>query len=378
MRDTRSIRCLSALKDASSARVLNLVAIEKTHKDNPEYKQAPLFESPVLNSSIIVKHRLRADESFLFDDPPLNATKIIIPFDKNDLRLGGTSLLYGQRGCMESLREAGKYGEKSFARDKAVLDILDELPSLDPFLLHEKIAYSDLRVSSCYFELSRSDKQRMHEFVAGEITELIKLVLKDKEGPSKKSHIGSTARLVSALLSAGAEEELEPLRLTLMLGENEFRDGVFSWRGVLYYKWCSTDLLPQIGTIAREIACVPIRSAGRDETKFLTASKRQLVDKMVETIADVGQSLAIYDSFYGQLVDHGQPKVFRDFLLRAPDMFVELGEKLGGLAHIASFWRFRFPHRGGQSIDVAFALSIFTDFMSSVGLAVEEPMWARV
>jgi hypothetical protein len=108
---------LSALRDASSARVLNLVTIEKAHKDNPEYKKAPLFESPVLNSSIIVKHRLRADEVFLFDDPPLNATKIIIPFDKNDLRLGGTSLLYGQRGCMEGLREAGKYGEKSLARD---------------------------------------------------------------------------------------------------------------------------------------------------------------------------------------------------------------------------------------------------------------------
>jgi hypothetical protein len=372
VRDSKSIRCLSGLRDASSARVLNLVAIEKAHKDNPEYKKAPLFESPVLNSSIIVKHRIRADEAFLFDDPPINATKIIVPFDKNDLRLGGTSLLYGQRGCMEALRETGKYGEKNFSRDRAVLDLINELPSLDPFLLHEKIAYSDLTVANCYFELSRADKLSMHEFVASEITQLIKLAMKDKGGAAKTSHIDSTAKLVSALLSAGAEEQLEPLRLTLMLGENEFRDGIFSWRGVLYYKWCSNDLMPKIGAIAREISSVPIRNGAPDEMKFLTASKKRLVNKMAETIADVGHSLATYDTFYGKLVYDGQPEVFRDFLLRAPEMFVELGEKLGGLAHIASFWRFRFPPGRVMPVDVNLALSIFMDFMLSIGLTVEE------
>lgn len=376
MRDTKSIRCLSALRDASSARVLNLVAIEKTHRENPEYKKAPLFESPVLNSSIIVKHRLRADDVFLFDDPPLNATKIIIPFDKSDLRLGGTSLLYGQRGSAEGLREVGQYGEKSFARDKAVLDLLNELPSLDPFLLHEKIAYSDLTVADCYFELSRSDKTRMHEFVAGEIAGLIKLALRDEDGAAKKSHIGSTARLVSALLSTGAEEQLEPLRMTLMLAENEFRDGIFSWRGLLYYKWCSNDLMPKIGAVAPEIATALLRNGTPEEKKFIASSKRRLVDKMTETIAEVGQSLSVYDSIYDKLVHHQQPQVFRDFLLKAPAMFIELGEKLGGLAHIASFWRFRFPPGRVLPMDVDLALSIFTDFMLSIGLAVEEPAFA--
>jgi hypothetical protein len=166
--------------------------------------------------------------------------------------------------------------------------------------------------------------------------------------------------------------------LTLKLGENEFRDGVFSWRGVLYYKWCSTDLMPKIGTVAREISSVPIRRGTPEEAKFLNVSKKRLVDKMAETIADVGQSLAIYDSIFGKLVHQGQPEEFRDFLLRAPEMFVELGEKLGGLAHIASFWRFRFPRGRLQPVDVDLAISIFTDFMLSIGLAVEEPMPALV
>ena len=43
------------------------------------------------------------------------------------------------------------------------------------------------------------------------------------------------------------------------------------------------------------------------------------------------------------LVEKQTPKTFRDFLLSAPHMFLELGEKLGAISHIVSFWRYRFP-----------------------------------
>ena len=35
--------------------------------------------------------------------------------------------------------------------------------------------------------------------------------------------------------------------------------------------------------------------------------------------------------------------VFRDFLVRAPSLFFALGERIGGIAHVASFWRYCFP-----------------------------------
>ncbi len=331
MRDMKSVRSLTGLRDASSARVLNLAAVEKIHRDLPEYRKAPLFESQVLNSCILLKHRLRPDEYFQFEDPRPNVTKIVIPFDKNDLRLGGTSLLYGERGYLESIREAGKYGDKNFARDKLVLDILDALPSLDPFLIHERLASCDVHVADCYFELSKADKLRMHEFVAGEIKELIGLAMRGAR-PGHRTDAGSTARLVSALLSTSADEQLEPLRLTLMLGTDEFREGIFCWRGFLYYKWTATDLLPKISVVAKEIASVPIaRSVRGDELRYIIASKRRLVNRMAETVTEASNLLGIYDTFFADLVDRGQPQSFRDFLLRAPHMFVELGEKLGDL-----------------------------------------------
>ena len=377
MRDSGSVRCLSALRDASSARVLNLVAIEKANRENPEYRKAPLFDSPVFNTCLLLKHRLRSDETFLFNDAQAIATKIVIPFDKNDLRLGGTSFLYGQRGFLETMREAGKYGGRNFERDKTVLDLLDMLPSLDPFLVHEQLEGNGIQVSGCYFDLSKADKLRMHEFASTEISELIQLAI-NGGGTAAKRDFASTARLVSALLSAGAEDQLEPLRVTLMIGADEFRQGVFSWRGFLYYKWSATTLLPKISEVVREISTLLVdRTARPEELSYITSTKRRLVLKMIETVGEVKKLLDIYDGYYAGLVHRGQPQLFRDFLLQAPHMFVELGEKLGGLAHIASFWRFRFPQRRIQPIDPDTVMSLFTDFMLSIGLSADESSSAK-
>jgi hypothetical protein len=371
MREIRSVRCLTGLRDASSARVLNLIAVEKAYRSFDEYRKAPMFESPVLNSCILLKHRLRSDEYFLFDRARANVTKILIPFDKGDLRLGGVSLLWGQRGDVQTMREAGKYNERSFERDKSVLDMLNELPSLDPFLIHERLQSGNIHVSDCYFELSKADKQRMHQFVTDEISQLITLALQDRT-PGARTETGPTAKMVSALLSTSAEEQLEPLRLTLMLGTHEFRQGLFSWRGFLYYKWSSGDLLPKLAVVAQEITkLVVTRSSGTDERKYIAESKQRLINRMSEYISDIAATLAVYDKFYADLVEHGQPQVFRDFLLRAPKLFLELGEKQGGLAHIASFWRYRFPKPVSMPVDAETAVSLLTDFMASVGVGTD-------
>ncbi|MGD0190429.1 MAG: hypothetical protein ABSD74_06780 [Rhizomicrobium sp.] len=372
MRDSGTVRCLSALRDASSARVLNLVAIEKANKDNPDFRRSPLFDSPVLNSCILLKHRLRSDEFFLFDDPQAVSTKIVIPFDKNDLRLGGTSFLYGQRGYLETMREAGKYGGRNFERDKTVLDLLHELPSLDPFLIHEQLDSNGIQVAPCYFDLSKADKMQMHEFAAGEIRELIQLAI-DAGSSGKKRDFASAARLVSALLTTGAEDQLEPLRITLTLGADEFRQGIFSWRGFLYYKWSASMLLPKISDVAREITALPVdRSARYEELQFIINCKKRLVRKMSQTTTEVRKLLDVYDGYYAGLVHGGRPQLFRDFLLQAPRMFVQLGEKLGGLAHVTSFWRFRFPRRRVQPVDPETVISLYTDFMMSVGLSPDD------
>ena len=73
--------------------------------------------------------------------------------------------------------------------------------------------------------------------------------------PAARGH-ASTGRMVSALLSNQVDEKLEPLRMTLGLTGNDFREGVFSWRGFLYYKWSMDKFWPDVMAVLSEIKAV--------------------------------------------------------------------------------------------------------------------------
>ena len=112
MSGDRSVRRLSALSTASSSRVLNLVAIAQANAENEGHRKAPLFVSPAFNHSLILKHRLRADEVDLFATRRALATKIIIPFERSDLKFGGRSLFVGQKGFDDLVQEVGNYRDQ--------------------------------------------------------------------------------------------------------------------------------------------------------------------------------------------------------------------------------------------------------------------------
>jgi len=66
-------------------------------------------------------------------------------------------------------------------------------------------------------------------------------------------------------------------------------------------------------------------------------------------------------------VKHQSPKAFRDFLLSAPHKFLGLGEKLGAISHIVSFWRYRFPPGRYTTVNADDLCAIFQDFCSGFG-----------
>ena len=179
MQTDRSIRSLSLLGGASTSRVLNLVAIGARHDKKPEYSKLPLFQSSVLNRSIILKHRVRSDETYLFPGTKTVATKIIVPFEVADLRVGGHSFLVDQRGFRDTVSEIGNHGNSSAERDIDVLRLINAIPSLDPFLLREHLRAHDIDVGECYFDISPADRLKMYEFTAEAIQRLIALAMGD-------------------------------------------------------------------------------------------------------------------------------------------------------------------------------------------------------
>jgi hypothetical protein len=370
----RTFRSLSALSTASTSRVLNLFAIGRAHGESKECGSNPMFSSPRLNTSIILKHRLRADEVDLMQGSRCIGTKVIFPFEKTDLRPGGRSLLVNQKGYEEMLREAGHYGERhDFDHDLKVLRLLDQIPSLDPFLLREHLRTNEIYPDPCYFEISDADQKRMFDYAAAEIRGLANMAV----SPGSHSHTDGIARMVSALLSTEVNEKLEPLRITLQLQPSEFREGVFSWRGFIYYKWSLMDFWPDLVKALQRLKTIePLRSMDAEQRAYITSAKQTIIAGVKKGSHDIRNIIKVYDTAYETLTAERDPRKFREFLLGAPALFLEIGEKMAALSHITSFWKYRFPDGAPRAVDCDELTAIFQDF--SMGFSVKGSLAARV
>jgi hypothetical protein len=356
----RSLRGLE--KTASTSRVLNLAAIAVKHAGDPEHAKEPLFYANNLAAGVIVKHRLRVDELENFDDMVRTATKLIIPFDRTNLALGGRALFVGETNWMERLADL-RGSVDGLQRDAEVLQSIDELPSLDPFLLREHLKRRGYSISPTHFEISQGDSDRMQKFVGGEIARLIQLAYND-EGVGS----GNISKLVEALLSSKTDERLEPLRLTLRLEGEAYREGIFSWKGFLYYKWVLNTLWPNLKEVLSELS--KVRVVGARDAQFISAieeTRARLRESVQAQVRGVMGYLKMYDAVFEKLTSEGNAGAFRDFLLQSPDMFMALGEGAGTLSHIATFWRYRFPKGKPLTASMGELFDILQDFESSLG-----------
>lgn len=360
----RAVRSLLRLESSvSTARALNLRALWRKNREEAEYQEKPFFRSPILNRAIILKHRLRTDELDLMGGARTTATKVILPLDVSDLRVGARSFFVNQVGYRSLLEEIETADLAADRRDATLLDLLDALPSLDPFLMRERLRQNDFSPARCYFDLSEADTARMFAFVRQELMPLIGMSFDDVE----VRLFERTDKLAQKILANASDSELDPLRQGLGMGRAEFEEGVFCWKGFIYYKWTLNNLLPKVRPVASEIARIRPSDNPSDEDKaFLDASRDRLTRALDQGCSTVRETLKVYDDAYRDLTLKGQPTAFREFLLKAPTLFYQLGERLGSVDHIVSFWRYRFPPDVRPKIGTEELFDILADFESSL------------
>lgn len=364
----RNVRNLAHLQEsASTARVLNLLRVWQRRGRDAEYNAKPMFHHPVLNRAILLKHRLRRHETENFYDRRQTATKIIVPIDGQDLRVGGRSVFVGQLNFDSVM--IGLLGDSwiSDGRDRELLEMLEAIPSFDPFLLREQLRRHNREPARCYFEISDADLARMYRFVENEVQKLIDLCYQGQT-PAEGQGAGNqqTSRLVRKILSNAVDAETEPLRMTLRLEKPQYQEGVFCWKGFLYYKWTLNDVLPSVNAVAKQISEVKPRGSIDFETRAYIEKARADLRVSIMKICDTAKkTLKVYDDAFNGLIG-GQPTAFRDFLLGAPAMFTDLGERLGAVNHITSFWQFRFPSGRLPVVGPEELTDIFNDFEASL------------
>jgi hypothetical protein len=367
-RSVRSLVHLSA--NASTARTLNLISVWERWGQDAEYIRLPFFESTVLNRSIIVKHRLRNYERDAFQFDRSSATKVILPIDPTDLNVGARSFFVGQKGYEVFLEELAGGPDGVGGRDDRLLQVLDTLPSLDPFLMRERLKKEGFGPARCYFDLTDADMVRMFNFVRDEVAPLIGMSFQDSTAFKEK-----TGKLANKILANASDAELEPLRQGLDMSKPDFEEGIFCWKGFIYYKWTLGDLLPRVRPVASQLSTIkPIGLMTDDERDYIQPAQARLAKSIARSCETVRITLKVYEDAYADLTKHGQPMAFREFLLKAPTLFNELGERLGAVHHIVNFWAFRFPEGERAQVTSEELFDLLADFEASLNWHNKAPI----
>lgn len=362
MQNVRSLEMLHQY--GSTSRVLNLLRVNELNNAQKEYSRAPMFLNPKLNKTLIVKHRLRTDEEYLMPRRQKVVTKIIFPLVGNSLNFGGQSLFIGQNNYKNILSSAtGSVGDE-LAHDMRILQLIHKLPSFDPFLLREHLRRNNHNPADCYFAIAPHETEQMQNFTANEIARLITIAFTG-EGDDKSNDM--VHKLVALILSNEADEKLEPFRIALGLEGESFREGIFAWRGFIYFKWQMAKLFLSIPEILNNLDKVRIFNAvNMETTNNIKSLKEQLKIYLRKLSLECKTIVSQYDSAFDGLVELAQANSFREFLLAGPKLFMDLGNKMGVISHIVSFWDYRFPKGGELDIDSRDFESILRDFNSSI------------
>ena len=360
-RELRSLANLGAT--ASSCRVLNLAHVSLVNRLHDEYHSRPLFKHTRLNRAIFVKHTLRANERDVFAQRKRTATKIILPFDWRDLKLGGQYIFVNQIGFKNFVSEFFNTDDSEAKRDLTVLELMDGMPSLDPFLLREQLSRHGMSAAPCYLKISPNDIMRMTGFANAEVERLVKMASDDDvtQGMDK---------LTTKILSDQIDRELAPLKACLRMNDEEFSEGIFSWRGFLYFKWSHAELQYELQKVLNGLHLYqPVGRSTAEERDKLNSLRPRLARTIIKSIEKAGHTLRVYDKAYNALIYGQDPLPFRQFLRDGPALFFELGERIGILNHISSFWAYRMQSESGPKalnyVDYADLLSDFAESLNN-------------
>lgn len=364
MRNTDGRRDLSLIRSSgSTARVLNLALVYERFGHTEEYQAKPLFKHKRLNRSLIVKHAVRPHERDLFKRPTASATKVILPYASTELELGGVSFMVNELKFERLMRDIlGDYETEShFQADIELLRSIAALPSFDPFLMRERLRHLGIDPARSYFEIAEADIARMRAFVGREISQLVSLAF--ATGGRQGGDLSN--RLAEKLMTDETAKTLDPLREVLRLSGDEYVEGVFAWKGFLYYKWLMAELRPQLAEFNPRFAGLRVMNASSEERRQLADTRREILRKMTMALNSVDQTLLQYGTAFSALAE-GQPGAFRSFLLGAPSLFIPIGEAVGVIRHIHSFWNYRFPGDGAPLMEMDEALEVLHDFETTI------------
>ena len=357
---------LSLLKrGGSTSRVIDLVSTCEKFSGTPGWSRNPMFRNARLNRGFMVKHTLRAWEREQLGGYRHSATKVIIPISDKDLDLGGHSIFVESPDFERLLGDhlGVRRDSAEFAGDVSRLRALAALPSFDPYLLLEYFRRAGETIDPCYFHIADDELARISEYTAAQIDLLVR---KAVGGSTDAATMAKSKRLAKVLFEDENAEQLRVLRDALRMTEAEYRDGVFGWKGTLYYSWRAKECYAELVAFMNDLKGLRVTGLSAEDRADMRTMIASILQLSLGRWNRLKGKLDAYHKEFERFVSRGDPAALKSFMTRAPELFVDMGEDIGRLQHVSSYWKFWTKGKRIQTMSGMEAFDLLPDFEAAL------------
>lgn len=340
--DKLAAQHLATELNAGSSRVYHADRLHRLVQDTGAGPDEFLFRHPELHRIIFIKQALQ-DGQYLPNRTNRIGTKLYFAFNEANAFEGGKSIFVGDQNFDDALAfQAGfdrRRGAEDYIRDRDIIQIIDQLPSLDPFLLKDRLLAEGIDPHPAYFEIGRDEWSRIRDHVMDRFRPIVEFAYSGLDAARTQARLRS---LVEKLWDAKDMDALGPVTKAMELEAEEAPAALHAWKGVIYYDHRMASLEAKIrhfaewlNTTAEPIDLIP--SANRKLVLEVRDGTRAVLrDRWRRARARLEEYNAAYRALF---VDRQSPGPFIAFLGGASDVFAELGDSLSRLDHTHEVWR---------------------------------------
>jgi len=298
-----------------------------------------LFDIPMLNRTILIKHTLREREREELFTQRRTATKIVFPIDLNDLAQGGYALFIEEPGFARHLAEflGTAQGVEALPADLKRLRVFARTPMFDPFLVRELFRMEAIEHDKRWFRLEAGREREVIQHIYEHIRRMFRGATGDP-ALAKKFADGFCFKVFSGEF----EDYADKMNQFFGLGGDQTTEALFAWKMVLYQRQVFETLRHRLADDFRLLldAEMPV-SADSNSAVYMRKVQARLRQTVRQRFGDTLMALATYNTAYSDFAERKQPASFIDFLRNSQKIAFEIGENIALLMHYAGLLTYR-------------------------------------
>ncbi len=331
--------------ESGASRVFNCLQITRTLADKMRHPEGPasdlFFASRQMNNVVVIK------ESNTDGTTHLNAagarlpvrTKLFVPYNVENPYEGGESVFTDDPRFEEAMRHL--IGDKGDALDKlerdlGTLRVLEELPSLDPFLLKDKFALAGLPVNETYFRLSDEEWRSIRAHIRERFALMCRFAMNGK-GEVNEVLVD---KLVDRIWEARNLEPLFPLLAAFGLPTDRAAEFFHGWKGVAYFDYEFTRNTERFRAFSAWLqSAQPRGPAHAQDRDAIERDRAHVRARMRDTVGGTLKILQDFRNSFDLLFRKRETaRSFAEFMIDSRRHFWTLGNNLNVVYHAMAIW----------------------------------------